>query len=149
MLRLRPSIGTTKARHSSLVRFRRALIEKFEPRFVCAADSVTFVGPLPFVPKVSPDQIWSTTPGLPIVEGKQSYIHPVSYISVGIDEEKLRATLDQAPAEFTEAANSGSVQITLPTPTGDFARFKIASSPIMAPALAAQFPRSKPSAARD
>ena len=120
--------------------FRRLLVEALERRIVFAVDAAEFVGPLPYVPIVSPDQMWSSTPGVPLIEGRQSYIHPVSYTAVALDEAKLVEDLSGAPLEFTELAQTSAVEITLPTPNGNYAKFKVVSSPIMAPELAAQFP---------
>lgn len=119
--------------------FRHLLLEHLEHRLVFAGDS-EFTGPLQFVPNTSPDELWSTTPGVPMVEGKASYIHPQSYIPVALDQSKLLESLSQAPLEFTAAAETSAIQISLPTPDGGFAQFKVVSSPIMEPELAAQFP---------
>ena len=102
--------------------------------------SLGFVGPIQFVPIVSPDQLWQTTAGVPIVQGKQSFIHPTSYTPLALDEAKLLEGLSKAPLEFTDLAQSSAVTLNLPKPDGSFASFKVVSSPIMAPELAAQFP---------
>ncbi len=122
---------------------RRLLVEAMEPRIVFAVEpgeGAPFVGPLEFQAAVSYDRLWRTTPGIPIVDGKQSYIHPTSYTPVALDQSRLREQLFSAPLEFTPQAESSAVEMTLPTPTGDFARFRVVSSPIMQPELAAQFP---------
>ncbi len=116
------------------------LLEALESRVVFAIDALEFVGPLPYKPIVSPDGFWQTTPGVPVVEGKQSYIQPISAIAVALDAGLLHESLADAPLEFTEQAETSAIQISLPTPDGSFARFRVVSSPIMAPELAAQFP---------
>ena len=120
--------------------FRHLLVEDLEKRVVFSIDAAEFMGPLPYRAAVSPDQLWSSTPGVPLVEGKQSYIHPVAYTAVALDERSLVEQLSAAPLEFTELAETSAVQITLPTPDGAYARFRVVASPIMAPELAAQFP---------
>ncbi len=136
---LRPFLGSLTLRCSQ-VPFRKLLIESLEARMVFAIDGLDLVGPIQFVPKRSPDLLWSTTPGVIPVEGRASYIHPVSSIPVALNRATLMERLSQAPLEFTLLAETSPVQITLPTPDGDFARFNVVSSPIMAPELAAQFP---------
>lgn len=136
---LRPFSSSVVLRRSK-VPFRKLLVESLEARVVFAADGVDLVGPIQFVPTRSPDQLWSTTPGVIPVEGRASYIHPMSSIPVALDHGKLMERLTQAPLEFTPLAESSPIQINLPTPSGKFARFNIVSSPIMAPELAAQFP---------
>lgn len=136
---LRPFSASPNTGHANS-RFRRLLVEDLERRVVFDVDAAEFVGPLPYVPVVSPDQLWSSTPGVPLVEGKQSYIHPVAYTAIALDEAKLAEDLAVAPLEFTELARTSAVEINLPTPDGNYAKFKVVSSPIMAPELAAQFP---------
>src|SRR5262245_31588621 len=42
--------------------------------------------------------------GAPSRANAASYIHPVSYVAFTVDEPSLRNVLDQAPLEFTSAA---------------------------------------------
>lgn len=85
----------------------------------------------------------------PSPTGAQSYIRPESYRAVAIDPAAVRSELAAAPAEelvwFGQA--TGTV-FTLPKPDGTTASFSIVDSPIMEPALAAQFPDIKTYAGR-
>ncbi|HKY05116.1 MAG TPA: M12 family metallo-peptidase, partial [Blastocatellia bacterium] len=56
---------------------------------------------------------------------------------------ELGEMLGRAPLEFTDDAANKLVIITLPMPNGELARFKIEESPVMDPALAAQYPEIK------
>src|SRR5205807_5978282 len=55
----------------------------------------------------------------------------------------LSRTLEQAPMEFTGAAKNSPIMMSLPMPDGQFARFSVVESPIMAPELAAEYPDIK------
>jgi Metallo-peptidase family M12B Reprolysin-like/Calx-beta domain/CHRD domain len=68
---------------------------------------------------------------------------PRAYRTLRLDRARLVSVLQQAPVEFSEAAKTRSVELSLPMPEGSFARFRIENSPIMAPELAAQFPEIK------
>jgi hypothetical protein len=64
------------------------------------------------------------------------------YRTLGLDREALVDALARAPLEGTAAA-AGTLVIDLPWPDGSFRRYWIEESPIMEPALAAQFPEFK------
>lgn len=63
---------------------------------------------------------------------------PIYYRPLRADTAVLRGQLDAAPREFT--ASHGAI-LSLPMPDGSFQRFEVMESPIMAPALAARYPR--------
>ncbi len=86
------------------------------------------------------DGLWGLRPRIPASQGLVSYIQPVSFSAVVLEASALNSKLALAPMEFSAEALSSSVQITLPTPDHGFARFAVVQSPIMEPALAAQFP---------
>ncbi len=71
------------------------------------------------------------------------YSTPVSYRTLQLNTEALRGHLATAPMEFTEAARTSLVTISLPMPGGSFEDFQIFESPVMAPALAARYPEIK------
>src|SRR5688572_21420455 len=56
-----------------------------------------------------------------------------------LDELRLGSALDFAPLEFT-TFQQGEHRILLPMPDGSLQAFKIWESPVMEPALAAEFP---------
>jgi hypothetical protein len=66
-----------------------------------------------------------------------AYIHPDHYRPFAIDMTALRSELAAAPMEFTSGT---PLVVTLPRPDGTTERFAVHNSPIMEPALAAQFP---------
>lgn len=73
----------------------------------------------------------------------QAYIKPNMYTPFGINDGALKKALAGAPMEFTAAARSRPVVLSLPTPTGGTQRFRIVESPVMEPGLAAKFPGIK------
>lgn len=68
-----------------------------------------------------------------------SYIRAQDYRLFSLDHELLSGQLDAAPLEFVSTAETQPL-LTVPRPDGEFDTFRIVSSPIMAPELAAQFP---------
>ncbi len=68
---------------------------------------------------------------------------PQAYRTLRLNFESLRGLLYRAPQEGQIASNESPVELSLPLPEGGFARFRIVESPIMEPALAAQFPEIK------
>ncbi len=78
---------------------------------------------------------WSTADAAVLVPGEHTL--PAGRSSVlAVDRHALDAALRTAPAE---GAKSGTI-IALPWPDGRFLRYRVFDSPIMAPALAAEFP---------
>ena len=86
------------------------------------------------------DNVWELRPRIPATQGSVSYLQPNTYAAAVLDTSSLLAMLVSAPMEFSEAANKAPLQISLPTPSHDLARFAVVQSPIMDPVLAAQFP---------
>ncbi len=85
-------------------------------------------------------QAWQPLTSLPPSPGNAaSYLPVEEYAAWQLDAEALRAQLATAPLEFTAAA-ANPLTFRVPTPAGDFARFALVESPIMAPELAALFP---------
>ncbi len=68
-------------------------------------------------------------------------IVPERYRTLTLDLAGLRARLAAAPPEATPAAAETTLLLALPMPGGGFERFRIVESPVMEPALAAQFPQ--------
>jgi hypothetical protein len=67
-------------------------------------------------------------------------IVPNVYSTFRVDKSALNSLLDNAPREFSEAARTEEVIMTIPMPDGTFSRFRIQNSPIMEPELAAKYP---------
>jgi len=57
-----------------------------------------------------------------------------------LNEERLAEILSQAPMEFTAAAVSSPVEITLPIPSGELMPFSIVRSSILSPEVASLYP---------
>src|ERR1044071_5792053 len=93
----------------------------------------------------SQDGVWQFIEESSLVAKGERQIIPQVYRTVQADEAALRKLLGKAPLEFTKEAEDkeNSAVILLPMPDGKFARFRIEESPIMEPALAAQFPEIK------
>lgn len=93
--------------------------------------------------KISPDGLWQDTEAT-IAHSEQLLRQRVErYRLVTLNQDGLRPLLLHTPLELTDAAKSTQVVITLPLPNGEFARFQIEESPIMASGLAAKFPEIK------
>lgn len=91
----------------------------------------------------SPDGIWAAT--VPQQQqkgaGKQPWIQPDTFKLFSLNQDKLEAALEQAPAE--RAARPAAAYIDLPTPDGSYARFEFVEAPVMEPELAAKYPDIK------
>lgn len=114
---------------------------------VAAASGIAVASVVVAVPRASAaadsNGPWHAVTGsIPQARGGQaSYIHPTSYSAYTLDRAGMASALASAPSEFSAAARrGGGVTISLPTPSGDFQRFRIESSPVMEPGLAAEHP---------
>ena len=88
----------------------------------------------------SPDSVWKWVPKIAMPEQGERVIVPDRYLTVSLDALRLQTRLADAPGLRTDAEG---VVVTLPMPDGEFARFEVFDAPIMAPELAAKFPRIK------
>ncbi|HEY53942.1 MAG TPA: hypothetical protein G4N94_10840 [Caldilineae bacterium] len=84
------------------------------------------------------DGVWEWIPESGIPAGGEREIVPDRYLTVSLDMARLQARLAVAPRVRTGA---DGIILTLPMPDGSFARFEVWDAPIMAPELAAKFPR--------
>jgi hypothetical protein len=73
------------------------------------------------------------------IEGDRLIV-PARYRVVSLNIGRLHEFLRQVPIEQSSPANSPTV-VSLPLPDGSFEFFAVVESPIMAPALAAKFPK--------
>lgn len=69
------------------------------------------------------------------------YSTPQVYRTLQLNMSNMRQLLSTAPMEFSEAARSKTLVISLPMPGGSTDDFEIFESPVMAPALAAKYPQ--------
>ncbi len=77
---------------------------------------------------------------VPNASGRQAQIQATHMKTYSLDSTGMRLALAGAPAEFTAAGRTSSTVISLPSPTGKYARFRITQSQIMMPALAKRHP---------
>ncbi|HEY7660756.1 MAG TPA: zinc-dependent metalloprotease family protein [Actinomycetota bacterium] len=91
-------------------------------------------------------RLWSALEAIPAApataggDAARSYVRPTRYQAYTLDRGGMRARLAQAPFEFTSAAGTNPLVISLPAPRGGFERFTIQEAPVVAPRLAAKFP---------
>jgi hypothetical protein len=88
----------------------------------------------------SPDEIWRRADKATLRDRVES-ASPRAYQAVELDEYALSRALANVPMEFTEAARSAQVVVSLPMPDGTFARFESRSRRRWSP-------RSQPSSQR-
>ena len=98
---------------------------------------------LPVSAKPSKDDIWQEAGEPRMIDRTRREIVPQSYRTFRLNKSALRRTLQKAPMEFTEAARTTKIFITLPMPDGTASRFRIEESPVMEPGLGKQFPGIK------
>ncbi len=87
-----------------------------------------------------PQDIWSDVSEAQISSPGERWIVPSRYRTVTLDHAGLGAVLQAAPLETSANAQIANVILALPLPDGDYGRFRIEESPIMAPELAARYP---------
>ena len=75
-------------------------------------------------------------------------IIPNAYRTFALDKAALQNALRKAPMEFTEAARSNPLLMTIPMPDGTLARFHVEEAPMFEAALAAKHPEIKTYRAR-
>jgi hypothetical protein len=99
----------------------------------------------PNVPQQSTDSadgLWRNVKESEIASDGQRAAGPNAYRTLALDRAKLTTILSGAPLESRENA-AQPIQLTLPFADGTFQTFRVVESPIMEPALAAQFPDIK------
>lgn len=102
------------------------------------ADVRAAAGPL------SSDGLWADVVAMPqSVTPANVWVNPLKFRAVTLDRALMEVTLMTAPAEGVQPLAAGPTIITLPLPDGTYGRFRIEESPVMPPALAAQFPEIK------
>ncbi|MFV2020016.1 M12 family metallo-peptidase [Micromonospora sp. LOL_023] len=85
---------------------------------------------------------WATLDGAPAASrsGRTPDIEAHRLAAYTLDRDAIAAQLDRAPAESARAAQAAPLVLTVPTPDGTLARFKVANSPVMEDGLAAAHP---------
>ena len=91
-----------------------------------------------------PAAVWQVVANLPAPpDDPRIMIRPSRFTTFTLDAASLRSVLAAAPMEFTPEAQSGRVEVRLPMPDGQMARFRAEESPIMEAPLAARYPDIK------
>ena len=96
--------------------------------------------------KASPDGVWQDVAKGSITrtaDETQSEKVLKEYRAVRLEKSALMNLLAHAPMEFTAAAKTNPVELTLPLPDGKFGRFQVVESPMLEPDFAAEFPEIK------
>jgi hypothetical protein len=78
-----------------------------------------------------------------IRSNRQRYIIPNTYRTLELDFEKIKSFLQNAPDEYLTPIYRSEFIMYMPMPDGEFERFKIVESPVMADDLANKFPDIK------
>lgn len=89
---------------------------------------------------------WLDMKGAPAAQsarGTEPSVRVQRFRALTLDRTSLVAALAAAPAEFTSAARSNPVVLSLPDPDGGFQRFTLVDSPVMEAGLAAKHPGIK------
>ena len=81
-------------------------------------------------------------------ENAEIEISAKKYRILSLDFNALRATLENAPMEFTPEAAENPIRTYLPLPNGEMELMEVVESPVMAPELAAKFPSIRSFVAR-
>ncbi len=103
-----------------------------------------FVGSLLTTPlAASSDGVWQDALEKSLNPAAQREIVPQKYRTLRLSWSALQTALAAAPLESSVSAKSSPVVLTLPLPEGNYARFSVVESPIMAPELAAKYPEIK------
>ena len=97
-------------------------------------------------PPGSTDRVWAAVEQIPTapLNGRVE-IKAAKFKTATVDRAQLSTALAEAPMEFTPAARDSAMQteISLPTPDGSFARFRVEEVALMEPELAAKYPGIK------
>jgi len=89
----------------------------------------------------SPDSVWQEVSDFYLrSNGAERTVVPDYYRTFKLNKNELALILKNAPMEFTDAARSNPMILTLPMPNGTFARFSIVRSPVIEPGLAVKYP---------
>ena len=85
--------------------------------------------------------LWNDVPAAALKdESSARLIVPNKARTLRLDITSMKSLLSNAPAEPVLGTSAEGLEISLPTPDGNFKRYKVWYSPIMAPELAAQYP---------
>ncbi len=83
---------------------------------------------------------WNAKAETPEMLSGNRQIIPDHYLVYSLQVQAMKNELQQAPMEFTTAAATAPVALTLPMPDGTWMSFAMVESPVMHPELAAKYP---------
>jgi len=89
---------------------------------------------------ISADIMWNDVQEKSIIIKGDRILSPVSYRTLSLNKHELLNLLSVTPKEEVVTAKFSKAIIALPMPNGTMQRFSLVESPVMEPALAAQFP---------
>ncbi len=84
--------------------------------------------------------LWRPVPENSIARQGQRTVIPRAYRTLALDRAAMSGLLRQAPMEFTAAARTRSIIITLPKPDGTLERFRLEESPMISGQAAKEKP---------
>src|SRR4051812_48746008 len=99
--------------------------------FICFSLLLLALSGIALAAPASGDGLWREVKGMSVGPNRQMPVVPASYRTLSLKQAALTDFLSRAPLEFTEKAKTTQVVITLPTPEGGFARFRIEESPML------------------
>ena len=92
----------------------------------------------------SAPEAWILLDAMPqAVQNDTPWVRPARFKAAQLDTDAMRQILAITPMEVFPIPDNEGVMFRLPHPAGGFTSFRIVESPIMEPALAAQFPEIK------
>jgi hypothetical protein len=97
--------------------------------FICGITMKSFGG-----------NFWNAKAETPEMLSGNRQIIPDHYLVYSLQVQAMKNELQQAPMEFTTAAATAPVALTLPMPDGTWMSFAMVESPVMHPELAAKYP---------
>lgn len=144
-----PSVPSDSPQVISLPR-KRALVARCVSHF-CTVVILTLAGLLPAHAQVGGFQLWQdlteqeAAARLPVAlkSTAKRDIVPQAYRTLALNKASMAQLLASAPAESPTRSPDAGSEILLPLPEGGYGRFSVLESPLMEPALAAQFPEIK------
>lgn len=105
--------------------------------------AVVLASSFTFQAQTSNDAFWSPINENQLsINGKRQII-PQKYSAFHLNATSFKNTLFSAPHEKNTRIDESSFMISLPLPNGEFQRFKVIESPVMAEELSASFPNIK------
>lgn len=130
--------GKTNKRKQSTMNIKTRMVLLITATFALSVIPVVFAraGQQP------DERMWETISERSLDQAARRLIVPMAYHTVRLDKAALTGLLASAPMEFTRHASRNPI-IRLPMPDGTLARFRFEESPVVEPALAAQYPGLK------